>query len=127
MKLYTNLSEFNRCFADALLPSFPAGVQALQSDDGTLLFRGPIPHPDDPTHVGTHVAVSLGKEVGAALSEASPADREEMAEILISSLGSQVQAQYDPTKIGPFALDVVGTMNILRGRSISQVSKGRTD
>lgn len=122
MKLYANLNEFNRRFADALLPSFPAAVQALQSDDGTLLFRGPIPLPDDPMHVGTHVAVSLNKDVWTALSQASPADSEEMTEILISSLGSQVQMQYDPSKFGPFALDVVGTMNILRGRSVSQSS-----
>ena len=118
MKLYANLSEFNRRFADALLPSFPASVQALQSDDGTLLFRGPIPIPDDPMHVGTHVAVSLDKDVWAALKEASPVDREEMIEILISSLGSQVQMQYAPGKFGPFALDFVGTVTILRGRSI---------
>jgi hypothetical protein len=115
MKLYANLSEFNRRFADALLSAFPADVQALQSDDGTLLFRGPIPLADDQTHIGTHVAVSLDKEVRAALSDASPADREEMIEILISNLGTQVRFQYDPSKIGPFALDVVGKMNILRG------------
>ena len=123
MKLYTNLSAFNRRFADVLLPSFPAGVHAFQSNDGTLLFRGQIQLPDDPAHIGTHVAVSLDKDVCAALSEASPVDREEMTEILIISLGGQVQAQYDPSKVGPFALDVVGTLNILRGRSISQVSK----
>jgi hypothetical protein len=120
MKLYANLSEFNRRFADALLPVFPAGVQALQSEDGTLLFRGPIPTADDPNHVGTHVAVSLDSDVKAALSEALPADREEMTEILISSLGTQVQMQYDPSKFSPFALDVVGKINILRGRNISQ-------
>lgn len=120
MKLFANLSEFNRRFADALLPTFPAGVQAFQSEDDTLLFRGPIPLPDDPTHVGTHVAVSLDSDVKAALGEASPADRKEMTEILISSLGTQVQMQYDSTKFGPFALDVVGKMNILIGRNISR-------
>lgn len=115
MKLYANLSDFNRRFADALLPAFPANVQALQSDDGTLLFRGPIPRADDQTHLGTHVAVSLDTEVRAALSEASPVDREEMVDILISNLGTQVQFQYDPNKVGSSVLDIVGKMNILRG------------
>lgn len=115
MNLSSNLSKLNRRFADALLPAFPANVQALQSDDGTLLFRGPIPRADDQTHIGTHVAVSLDKEVSTALSEASPADHEEMIEILISNLGTQVRCQYDPSKIGPYALDIVGRLNILRG------------
>ena len=115
MKLYTNLSDFNRRFADALLPTFSDGVQALLSDDGTLLFRGPIPFADDQTHIGTHVAVSLDNEVMVALSEASPADREEMTAILISNLGTQVRCKYNPSKVGTFALDVVGEMNIIRG------------
>ncbi len=115
MKLYTNFSEFNRRITDALIPTFPANVEALESDDGKLLFRGPIPLADYPTHIGTHVAVSLDKEVRVALSEALPADREEMMEILISNLGTQVRSKYDPSKIGPFALDVIGNMNILRG------------
>ena len=118
MKLYANLSEFNLRFANAVLPTFSADIQAFQSEDGTLLFRGPIPRLDDPTHVGTHVAVSLDKDVKAILSEAAPEKRELMMEILISSLGTQVEMQYDPRKIGPFALDVVGTMNIIRGRDI---------
>ena len=115
MKLYTNLSDFNRRFADALLPAFPANVQALQSDDGTLLFRGPIPLAVNQTQIGTHVAISLDKEVMAALSEASPSDREEMMEILISNLGTQTRCKYNPNKIGHYALDIVGKVDILRG------------
>jgi hypothetical protein len=112
---HSNLSEFNRLFADALLPAFPANVQAIQSEDGTLLFCGSIPLADDQTHVGTHVGVSLDKEVQAALGEAEPADREEMIKILINNLGTQVRCQYDSSKIGLHALDIVGKMNILRG------------
>ncbi len=115
MKLNSNLSDFNRRFADALLPAFPANVQALQSDDGTLLFRGPIPLAEDQTKIGTHVAVSLDKQVAATLGLATPSDREEMTEILINNLGGQVRYQYNPHKIGSYALDVVGTMSILRG------------
>ena len=115
MNLSANLSDFNRRFADALLPVFPGNVQALQSDDGTLLFRGPIPRAEDQAHIGTHVAVSLDKDIWTALSEASPADREGMIDILISNLGTQVRVQYDSSKIGPYALDVVGKLYIFRG------------
>lgn len=113
MQLNENLSDFNRRFADELLPSFPANVKALQSEDGTLLFRGPIPLADDPNHIGTHVAVSLDTEVKAALAQASPAEREEITQNLINNLGTQVRFQYDPNKIGLFALDVVGNMAIV--------------
>ena len=114
MKLHSNLSDFNRRFADALLPTFPAGVKAFRSDDGTLLFRGLIPLQDDPQHVGTHVAVSLDKEVIAELEGTSLTDRDEKIKILISSLGTKVQMQYDPNKFGPDAIDVVGHIDILR-------------
>lgn len=115
MQLNENLSEFNRRFADALLPSFPANVRALQSEDGTLLFRGPIPVADNPMHIGCHVSVSLDEEVKVALNQASPVDREEMIQNLLNNLGTQVRFQYDPTKIGRVALDVVGNMGIIRG------------
>jgi hypothetical protein len=115
MKIDANLSEFNRHFADALLPTFPPDVKALQSADGTLLFRGPVPASDGQTHIGTHVALALDHEVKVALSEATPLDRIAMMEILVSNLGTQIQTQYDSTKIGQFALEVVGTMRILRG------------
>lgn len=115
MKFDANLNEFNRRFAEALLPTFPGNTKAVQSDDGTLLFRGPIPLANDQSHIGTHVAVSLDKEVSAALNAAVPTDREEMTEILINNLGSQVRTQYNPAKIGVIALDVVGTMRILGG------------
>ena len=115
MKLVGELSEFNRRMAEELLMTFPPNVKPVQSEDGTLLFRGPIPLLDDPKHVGTHVAVSLDSEVCAALDAASKVDREEMIANLIASLGTQVKEQYAPNKIGLDALDVVGTMRMLRG------------
>ena len=72
MKFTTDLTEFNRRMAEALKPTFHAVIKPVQSEDGTLLFRGPVPIADDPNHVGTHVAVSLDKDVLAALEAASP-------------------------------------------------------
>ena len=72
MKFATDLTEFNRRMAEALKPSFHAAVTPVQSEGGTLLFRGPVPIADDPNHVGTHVAVSLDKDVHVALEAASP-------------------------------------------------------
>ena len=115
MKFTTDLTEFNRRMAEALKPTFHAAIKPVQPEDGTLLFRGPVPIADDPNHVGTHVAVSLDKDVLAALEAATPSEREEMTENLISNLGTQVRVQYNSNKIGPYALDVVGTMRIVRG------------
>ena len=115
MKFSANLSEFNRRMAEAVLQTFATDVRPVQSDDGTLLFRGPIRPGDDPTQLGTHVAVSLDKDVTVALDAASPEEREEMTEILINNLGTQVQSRYNASKLGPYELDIVGTMQILRG------------
>ena len=115
MNLTTELSEFNRRMAQALAGTFDPSVKPMQSEDGTLLFRGPIPTRDDPSHIGTHVAVSLEKEVKAALDASAPDEREEMTENLVCSLSTQVQAQYNSGKIGAHALDVVGTIRIVRG------------
>lgn len=114
MTFNTELTEFNRRMAEALKTTFYPAIKPVQSEDGTLLFRGPIPIADDPNHVGTHVAVSLDKDVLVALEAASPSEREEMTENLISNLGTQVRVQYNSNKVGPDALDVVGTMGIVR-------------
>lgn len=114
MKFTENLNEFNRRFADEWLRVFPSEVEAVEADDGMLCFRGPTPM--NSTHIGTHVAVTLDKEVKAALRNASTLDRETMTNILIDSLGTSLHVQYDPNKIGQFALDIVGDMSILEGR-----------
>lgn len=101
--------------ADELRSTFAPTVKPFQSEEGTLLFRGPIAGHKDPQHVGTHVAVSLEKDVCEALEKAPYAEREEMIEILLSNIGTRVKAQYDPNKIGPYALDVTGAMRTLRG------------
>ena len=115
MQLTKNLGDFNRRMAEKLRGTFAPTVEPFESEDGTLLFRGPIQGHRDPNHVGTHVAVSLDKDVRAAMERASPQEREEMIQIFLSNLGTQVKAQYDPKNIGQYALDVVGTMRILRG------------
>lgn len=115
MNLHTELSEFNRCLANALLPEFGPDIRAMQSGEGVLYFRGPIPVPEDPNHVGSHVAVSLAPDVRAALDQASSTERAEMTENLIESLGGQIRAQYNPNKHGEFALDFVGTMGMVTG------------
>jgi hypothetical protein len=115
MNLTANLNDFNRRMAESLASTFPPGVKPMQSEDGGLLFRGPTATTNDPKHIGTHVAVSLQKDVVAALDAASPAELKEMTENLLNSLGAQVQAQYNPTAIGQYAIDVVGTMEIARG------------
>lgn len=115
MKCHENLSAFNRRMADELRSTFAPSVKPYQAEDSTLLFRGPIPNQADPNHVGTHVAVSLEEEVRAALDAASPAEQEEMIEALLSNLGTQVRVWYNAEGIGPYALDIVGTMRTLRG------------
>ncbi|MBV5293400.1 MAG: hypothetical protein JZU58_13725 [Curvibacter lanceolatus] len=115
MNLTTELGEFNRRMAHALAGTFDPSVKPVQSEEGTLLFRGPIPTSDDPRHIGTHVAVSLENEVKAALDASTPDEREAMIENLVCSLSTQVQAQYHSSKIGPYALDVVGTIRIVQG------------
>jgi hypothetical protein len=112
MKFDASLSEFNRQFAAALLPSFGPGIEALQSE-GALLFRGPIPNRGD--HVGTHVAVFLMADIHSALEAAAPEARAQMTDDLVSNLGTQIRARYNPNKVGDVCLDVVGTLPILRG------------
>lgn len=115
MELTDKLSEFNRRIADALRNTFAPSVKAYQTEDGALVFRGPIVGHRDPEHVGTHVHVSLEKEVLAVLDSAKPARREEMMQDLLANLGTQVRMQYDPDKVGPYALSVTGTMRTLTG------------
>ncbi len=115
MKLTENLSDFNRRMADELRATFASSVKPFQSDDGALLFRGPISGDKDPNHIGTHVAVSLEKDVVDTLNSVEPHQREEIIQNLLSNLGTQVKCQYDPNNIGPYALDVIGTMRIVKG------------
>ena len=115
MQLSKKLGDFNRRMSDELRGTFSSEVESFESHDGALLFRGPIQGHKDPQHIGTHVAVSLEEDVRAAMEEALPAEREEMIQIFLNSLGSQVIIKYDPKNIGPYALDVVGTMRTLRG------------
>ena len=115
MQFTADLNEFNRQFANELRPTFAQAVQALQAEDGTLLFRGPIPNLADPTHIGTHVSVKLDSEVRDALAAAEPPRRAEMTNILVLALGSVVRAKYDPNAVGWKALQVSGTMKHLHG------------
>lgn len=115
MKLTQQMSEFNRRLADQLRETFAPNVLPYQAEDGSLLFRGPIDGHRDPKHQGTHVSVELDGEVRAALDGASAEAREEMIENLLASLGSQVRTQYHPQRIGPYALQVHGTMRTLKG------------
>ena len=114
MQFDANLNDFNRRLADAVITIFPDGVRPLQSIDGALNFRGPIPTKNDPEHVGTHVAVSLDNEVTAALEKASTCDRESMMGILIENLGTRIRMKYDKDQIGAFALTIVGRMSIFK-------------
>jgi hypothetical protein len=116
MKLTQDLNDFNKQFAEVLLPFFPNGIEAYQDEYDLLLFRGKIPNSNDPDHVGSHVVVKLEKDVKEALEKASPAERNEMTKNLISNLGTQIRAQYDQNNIGQFALKVVGNMRIISGK-----------
>ena len=116
MKLTENLSDFNRRMAGELRATFASSVRPFQSEDGVLLFRGPISGHRDPNHIGTHVAVSLEKDVVHALNSAEPQQREEIIQNLLSNLGTQVKCQYNPNNVGPYALDVIGTMRIVNGQ-----------
>ncbi|MRV73567.1 hypothetical protein GJ700_17785 [Duganella sp. FT92W] len=116
MNLTTNLNEFNKRFAEVMRPFFSAEIEAMEDAYGMLCFRGPIPIPNNPAHVGTHVAVTLEKEVIEALASATPAVREEITQHLIDNLGCQIRIQYDPARIGPYALDIVGTMESVPAR-----------
>lgn len=113
MEYTIELSEFNRRMADALGRTFASSVRPYQTKDGALVFRGPIVGHKDPHHVGTHVHISLEDDVLSALDNAEPSLREEMIEVLLANLGTQVRMQYDPKNIGPYALSVTGTMSAL--------------
>lgn len=115
MEFTDKLSEFNRRMADVLRPTFASSVSPYQTEDGALVFRGPIVGHKDLHHVGTHVHISLEKDVLAALDNAERSRREEMIQDLITNLGTQVRMQYDPNNIGPYALSVTGTMHTLTG------------
>jgi hypothetical protein len=75
-----------------------------------------IPNSDVPNHVGTHVAVTLEDDVVIALASAPLAEREDITQHLIESLGAAIRTQYNPLKIRPYALDVTGTMESVRAR-----------
>lgn len=115
MILTEKLSDFNRRMADELRDTFSASVRPFQSQDGTLLFRGPTQGLTGPHHVGTHVAVSLDGEVPAAMEVTSLEEREAMLDIFLSNLGTLVKTQYDPKKVGQRAVDIVGSMRTLHG------------
>ena len=115
MKFREELGEFNRQFAAALRDAFAPEITPVEDERGVLYFRGPIPIPNNPRHIGSHVAVSLDEDVQAALDRASPSERAEMTENLIESLGGQIRAQYNPHKHGEFAVSVSGTMSVVRG------------
>jgi hypothetical protein len=115
LKLSKNLSEFNLRMAAELQGTFTPTVQPFETEDGTLVFRGPIDGHADPSHVGTHVAVSLDDEVHAAIQSATPEEREEIIQVFQSNLGTQVKCLYHPQKIGTYALNIVGTMKAIRG------------
>jgi len=115
MKFTDQLSEFNRRMADELRSTFASSVRPYQTEDGTLVFRGPIVGHKDPSHIGTHVSVSLANDALAALDNAEPSRREEMIQDLLANLGTQVKVQYDPNSVGPYALQVAGTMRTLTG------------
>jgi hypothetical protein len=115
LKLSKNLSDFNLRMVGELQGTFTTIVQPFETEDGTLVFRGPIDGHADPSHVGTHVAVSLDNEVHAAIHSATPEEREEIIQVLQSNLGTQVKCLYHPQKIGTNALEIVGTMKTLGG------------
>ena len=115
MNLTKNLNAFNRRMVAELQGTFVSNVEPFESEDGTLLFRGPVEGHENPDHIGTHVAISLDKDVRAALESASSEKREEITQIYLSNLGTQVKMQYNPKKIGAYALDVLGSMRVLQG------------
>lgn len=115
MKLSENLNAFNRRMAEELRSTFASSVNPYETEHGYLVFRGPIEGHADPNHIGTHVAVSLTAEVQRAFAAASHAEREELTKVFLSNLGTRVKCEYHPRQIGPYALDVVGTMEVLTG------------
>lgn len=78
-----------------------------------LCFRGAILIPNNPAHVRTHVAMTLEKAVTEALASLTPAVREGITQHLINNLGWQIRIHYDPAKIRPYALNIVGTCRML--------------
>lgn len=115
MNLSEDLSDFNRRMAEELRGTFAANVRPYETEEGYLVFRGPIEGHSDPSHIGTHVAISLNAEVQRALAIASAAEREEMTRLFLSNIGTRAKCEYHPRRIGPYALDVVGTMRTLTG------------
>lgn len=110
----TQLNEFNKLFVEKYLRIFPLGVLAQQSDDGKLLFRGPLsPGSAGADAAVTHAVVLLEPDLRAAMEGAEPAAKAEMMEVLLSNLGTQLRTRYDHLNIGQYALRVVGTKDIL--------------
>ena len=111
MNIHKDLSELNRRLAESLASSFEANVIPYESgDDGSLLFRGPITNVSDPKYIGTHVAVSIERDVHAALEAASEVDRKDLIDRLVDNLGTQVRVGYHPEQVVQFAMKVIGTM-----------------
>lgn len=113
MNLTQELSEFNRRMVGELQGTFAPSVSPFQTEYGTLVFRGPIEGHKDPKHVGTHVSVELDSEVHDALASAEPDAKEEMMEALMANLGTQVRTQYNPRRIGEYALRVRGSIRTI--------------
>lgn len=113
MFLSTVLSDFNYELATALVSTFSDVVKPYQTKFGELVFRGPIPLPNDPNHIGTHVMISLENDVLAALDMEEPTRRKILESNLIGMLVSNVQIQYDPNNIGTYALEIKGSIEML--------------
>ena len=111
MRLDPKLTAFNRRFAMAVRDVFSDDVAAEQNVNGNLCFCGP--HPRDGT-ICTQVVIHLNDDVQAALSFATPLQRETLIRNLIENLAGQLRARYDPNVLGQSAFRVVGTMETLR-------------
>jgi hypothetical protein len=113
MQFTTVLSEFNSRLASAVAGLFPANVRPEQSTEGHLYFRSPPAEGEQ--HWRTHAVAELEPEVNLALAGAPPSREEEMLQVLLSNLGTQLRAKYNPNSRSAAALKVVGTLAIIAG------------
>lgn len=106
-----NKQQLYQFISAALLPIFPKGTKTEVSSIDTLIFKGPLP---SQKKVGAHVALSLEADLVSHILEEALDDRQqEHLVTLQENLATQIHSQYNPNRVGCFALRISGTKTIL--------------
>lgn len=108
------LVEFFQRFIERYGDIFDPDIDPEITDDGRLLFRGPVKfQPGNDLGRGTHAIVELDQELMQRVDALQPMARNEALTLLLAHLGSQLRARYSREKLGKSAYKVVGTVSAL--------------